>query len=774
MPHNRPGLVFVILLYVIDELSYDTFQPQADKTYRVVNIYDEKGVGEQSSSSPFPLAAALRNEFRSNIALSGRIFNFQKNNHSLQIAGKRYEEKRFYFVDPEIVEIFAVSLPEGSPREALQKPNRILISEQKATELFGNRSPIGDTIFYEGDIPLVIEGIMADCPSQTHFRYDFLASFASLTPIMAEIKESSGWIWNPCWTYIVLRNPEDFNPVSQNLPRFVQNYFYDARKEIISLKLQPLKDIHLKSDLDYEIEKNGNYTNLIILIGIALFLLINALVNYINLTTAEGINRTGEIATKKALGASRWAIVCQFLFESIIITFFSLLLALALIELILPVYSAVTEKVFSSLLRINPWLTALVGGITLLTGLLAGAIPALILSGQPVAGHTQVSRIRSRRSGSGLRRLLVVWQFSVSLCLIFVTIGLFRQLRYVQTANLGFDYDNIVVLNTESSYIAKDYMQFRKDIAKIKGVKAITSSNYLLGVEHNLFQFYPEIPGDTSRRFYPAFLTTGNFFETFDIPYRWRSDSADLHHRLYINQAMIDHVKWGQPNNAEGKNIITPHGRYPVAGVLADFHVTSLHQAIVPFIVETWENNRMESFASHYVYIRTDPNEPAVISRIEAVWNQYEKSKKFTWKWHKQLLEELYHSEKLLSRLAIVFSGISIAIAILGMFGLTVYLTQHKRLEIGIRRSIGAGISEITNIFFRDYFLVIIISHIIAWPLAWLIIHYTGQTFSYHAPLPYEQLLYGAILATCTIIAAISLQIVRAALASPSVALRYS
>lgn len=765
---------FLIAMYVLDELSYDTFLPHADRTYRIVNVYNEQGVGEQSSSSPFPLSEAFRNEYRSHIQLAGRVFNFQKKNHALIAAGKRFEEKSLFFADPAILEIFGTKITTGQTDSLLYRPNHVIISRSKALEYFGRENVIGDSLRYENLMTLVVEAIMEDCPSQTHFRYDFLVSFSSLNSILAKDRNAHGWVWNPCWTYIVLRNPADLLPLSTKLPQFVEKYFYDARKEIISLWLQPVQAIHLHSDLDYEIEKNSNYSNLIILIGIALFLIFNAIINYINLTTAEGINRSIEIFTKKAIGASRWAIVCQFLIESMIITLLSLILALALIELVLPLYAEITGKIFLSFLRINPWLTVFIVGTTILVGLLAGIIPALALSAPRLAMPWRPATLIGRKKGILLRRILVVWQFSISLCLILVTIGLFRQLKYVRTADLGFDYENILVLDTESSGIAKNFHQFREDLLKCTGVQHITSTNYLLGVEHNLFPYYPENDGDTAQRFYPAFLATGDFFETFRIAYLWEADSADNQHRMYINHTMVSHLGWENPTNAKGKNIITTHGRYPISGVVADFHVTSLHQPIVPFIVEIWERNKMEYFASRYIYIRVKEISPLVIGQIETVWNNHEPLKKFSFKTHRQALESQYEDEQLLSILSLVFSAISVAIAILGMFGLTVYLTQNRKVEIGIRRSIGAGIGHIMTIIFKDYLLLIVLSHLIAWPAALLLLNYTGASYTYMAALPIRELLTGTLAATLLILAAISVQIVRAAQASVAVALRYS
>jgi len=313
----------IIYLYVIGELKYDRHHNQADHIYRLVNVYDFEGVGENSASAPFPVAFSLVNDYPGMIKNAVRLFNFQAPRSFVEYEENKYNEKQFYFADSTYFSIFDHEFIRGNPATALDEVGSVVITQSTAKRYFGDEDPMGKTITFETRINLEIKAVIKDVPEESHFKFDFLGSLSTLRGVYGGSLPQT-WVWNPCWTYLLLSKDADPEILESKFPEFIQKYFYDAEKDNVSLYLQPLTDIHLKSHLDYELAPNSHMSSVYILSIIAVFLLLIAMINYMNLATATSLGRVKEIGIKKVTGASRGQLMIQFVGEAILITFIAL------------------------------------------------------------------------------------------------------------------------------------------------------------------------------------------------------------------------------------------------------------------------------------------------------------------------------------------------------------------------------------------------------------------------------------------------------------------
>jgi len=375
------GLACFILisLYVLDELSYDRYHKNSKKIYRLVNVYSFEGVGENSASSPFPVAFTLKDEYPGLILNAVRIFNFQSPRLLIEYDEKRFNERRFFYADSTFFDVFDHEFIYGDPKTALDESYSVVITESTANKYFGEKNPIGKLLRFEKRFDLKVTGVVKDTPSQSHFKFDFIGSMSSVAQLYGG-KLPDTWVWNPCWTYFLLQPNADPKKLEIEFPSFIEKYFYDAEKENVSLYLQALSDIHLKSKLDYEIEANNNYSYIQILSIIAIFLLIIAAINFTNLATASSDCRIKEIGVKKILGVTRKRLIWQFLSEAIILSFISLIFALFFIELILPAFNVFTGKSFSTAIFFQSEYIFGLLFLGLITGFISGLYPAFYLS----------------------------------------------------------------------------------------------------------------------------------------------------------------------------------------------------------------------------------------------------------------------------------------------------------------------------------------------------------------------------------------------------------
>jgi len=575
------------MLYVYDEYSYDHYHEKSDRIYRVTSVMDFDGVGEQSSSQPFPMGAALQKSYPEHIENYVRFFNLQKSVFTVSYEEKVFNEKRFFYTDTSVFNIFDYQLIKGSKDTALVRPFTMVITKSTALKYFGNEDPIGKILKVDNYFEFEITGVMEDVSQQSHFKFDFLASFNSLKYLFKNEKMLSNWIWNPCWTYLLLKDNEQADKLSAKLPEFVETYLKMGEDESYYLYLQALTDIHLKSDLDYEIQKNDKEQYVKILMIIALLILVIASINFINLATAGAANRAKEIGIKKIVGATRAQLIIQFLVESLIITFISLFIAISLVEFFLPAFRAVSGKVVTNDFRFQFETIAGLVSLGVITAVVSGIYPALFMSGlKPIRLLQGI--VRQGTSSTKFRKVLVLIQFSISILLIIGTIGIFKQLKYLQNADLGFENKQIIILNSEFGNLAWKFEKFKNILTEKAGIENITGMDYVIGQSHNTHEFTPEGFPD-EYQFYPSMFVRDGFVKTFDINIvagrDFLNEEESAGDEVLVNEEMVKYLNYKSNNHILGKSFKTMKGNVNIVGVISNINVTSLHSKVEPFII---------------------------------------------------------------------------------------------------------------------------------------------------------------------------------------------
>ena len=767
----------IIYLFISDELSYDRYHKNAKNIYRLVNVYDFEGVGENSASAPFPVAFTLKSEYPDMIRNVTRLFNFQAPRSFVEYEEKKFNEKYFFYADSTFFDIFDYTFVKGNPETVLDENGSVVITESIAKKYFGNDDPIGKKLRFETNLNLHVTGVIKDVPSQSHFRFDFIGSMSTLRANYGG-RLPQTWVWNPCWTYLLLDEKVDPTALEENFPEFVQKYFYGAEKDNVSMYLQPLQDIHLKSKLDYEIASNNNITSIYILSAIAIFLLIIAIINYMNLATATSSMRAKEIGIKKVTGANRAQLIKQFLGESIFLSFIALIIALILAEFIAPVFNDFTGKAVSlnSLLEWYNLILIVILGI--FVGVLSGVYPAFYLSTfNPV--YVLKSKLRSGTRSGLPRKILVIAQFTISITLIIGTLIINDQLNFMKNADLGFDKENIIVVPINRTPVANIYPSFKRELLSNPNIISVSAMDDIFGASHNTHEFRPEGFPEDQWQFYPALVVKYDFVKTFKIKMLAGRDyneanKTDPMHGMLVNEAMIKHMGWEDPQEALGKKFKSLRGEERIIGVFKDFHPTSLHEASGPFVLNMKEFPFEVMWFLKYMVVRIQPgSEKNALMFIEKKWNKTSPDRPFEYFFLSDELEELYQDEENLSRLSLIFTIIVIFIAALGLLGLASYLAEQKTKEIGIRKVLGASVLSIIRNISKEFIWLILLASFFAWILAYLVMNEWLNHFSYQTPINWLTFVFAALIAMGLALLITSFRAFLASRADPVTTLKY-
>lgn len=767
----------VIYLYNVDELSYDRHHTKAKEIYRLVNVYDYEGVGEVSASAPFPVAFTLLSDYPNHIRNVVRIFNFQAPRSFVEYKENKFNERYFYFADSTYFSIFDHVFVKGNPDSALDELGSVVITQSTAERYFGSEDPMGKIIKFETSLELKVTAVVKDVPEQSHFRFDFLGSMSTVRGAFNG-RLPGTWVWNPCWTYLLLEEHIEPTLLEGHFPEFINKYFYDAEKENVSLYLQPLTDIHLNSKLDYEIAPNSNRNSVNVLSLIALFMLVIAIINYMNLATATSSKRVKEIGIKKVAGAKTSQLIFQFIGESVILVFIAMTIAMILIELTMPVFNTFTDKgiVFSDLLAGHNILFII--ALTIVIGFVSGIYPAFYLSSfDPL----QVLKNNlTNGEGSGIaRKILVVMQFTISISLIITTIIIRDQLNFMRNSDLGFTKENIIVLPINGTPAALKYASFKEDLLSSPYITSVTAMDDIFGAAHNTHEFRPEGFPEDHWQFYPALVVQYDFLKTFDLKLvagrDYSSESkTDPETGILINEAMVRHMGWETPREAIGKQFKSLRGEERVIGVYNDFHQTSLHEPAGPFVLNMKETPREIQFFLKYMVVRIEEDsDESALAYIESAWNNIAPDRPFEYFYLSDELKELYKDEENLSELALLFTLIIMFIAALGLLGLASFMAEQKTKEVGIRKVLGATTLSIIKNLTAEYIALVTIASILAWIISWLVMDYWLSRFPYQTPLDWVVFILAAIVAYGIAFAISGFKAFMASRANPVVTLKY-
>ncbi len=724
----------IIILYVYDEYSYDKYHSKSDRTYRVVSLIDFNGVGEESASQAFPLAPTLAHEYGEYIESYVRFFNLQRSQFLVSYKNEVHNERRFFYCDSSVFDVFDFQMIAGDKAEALKKPFSILLTQSTALKYFKNQNPIGKKLIVDGKYEFTVSGILEDVKHQSHFKFDFLASFSSLPILFSkENRMLNSWMWNPCWTYIVLKKGVGTKQFQQKLNHLTTDkYGYEA--DNFQFKLQALGDIHLRSHLDYEIEKNGNVFYVKLLAVLAFLILFIAIINFVSLLTAGAIDRAKFIGIRKAVGASQIDLIKQFLIESVSVSFISLFIAMSLVELILPFLSYLTDGLVTINFRFNFETSISLVFLGVFTGFVSGIYPAIFLSDHKTTQLLQNNLILGTQF-LHLRKILVFVQLCISLLLIITTLGIRDQLEYLRTADLGFKKSNTIIINSGIEE-ANRYEEFKNKLLENQDIKGVTAMNYIIGSSYNTYNLVPENTPDTDYQFFPGLFVRDDFVETLGIKIvagrNFNESEIKSGLAILVNEEMCSYLNYENPTDILNTTYVNDGRIVKIVGVFSNINTSSLHSKIEPFVILIHGSNTNKTADTKYIVIKTAGSKiKGAISTIERVWNEMQIQKPFEYQILTDILEEHYQSEEVLVEMVGTFTLLSIVISLFGIWGLSSYITGCRTREIGIRKSLGASIFSIIKLIVSEFAFIIIFANIVSWLLAYILLNKWINSFAY-------------------------------------------
>ena len=761
----------LIILFVQDELRYDRHHKKADRVYRLVDSLD---ISDPSSRyfalSSAPFAPTLQKEFPE---VEDAVRFFLGRRRMVSYGDKKYYEDDLIFADSSLFEIFTIPLAKGNPETALEAPHSIVISESMALKYFTPEEPMNKTLKINEDDYLVT-GIMQDLPGNSHFHADMFASIKTLEQIpTVQERYFQNWARHEFYTYLLLREGYSAEELQKKLPGFIEKHAAQQIKTILgstlSCRLQPLKGIHLHSHLQHEISPNGDIKYIYIFSVIAVFILLIACVNFMNLATARSAQRSKEVGIRKVVGASRNQLVKQFLGESLVFSFFALLLSFIFAKIALPSFNSLTGKEIDLMILGNIIFIGLIIFILFLVGLLSGSYPSFFISRyQPANVLKGSASVKSGRSL--LRKGLVILQFGISIFLIISTGIVLDQLDFLRNRKLGFDKEHVVVFTIRESSLRKNYEAIKADLMQNPH---IVNATIAIGVPGGI------IAGDaiqliteegkktiTVRMIY----TDHDYLKTMGMEIVEGRDfskemSTDASEAFIINEAAVSQLQLEDPLNTQ---VEWDDKKGKIIGVVKDFQFRSLKDEITPLFIHIWPQNT-------YIFaIRISPeNIPETLAFIENKWKELDPAHPFEYSFMDESFDRLYRSEERLGQIFGVFSILAIFIASLGLFGLSLFMAEQRSKEIGIRKVLGASVGRIFVLLSKEFAILVFIANVIAWPAAYFLMQKWLQNFAYRVVAKSWIFVLSAAIAFFIALATISFQVVKAALADPVKSLRY-
>ncbi|HNM70438.1 MAG TPA: ABC transporter permease [Flavobacteriales bacterium] len=769
---------FVLIgLYVQYQRSFDRFVPDNERVYRVVGKIEMEGQGEHSSSMVFGLGPTLFHDHPELIERYCRWFDFQDPQHTLKVGDslstdKMFTESGLYLVDSTVFDIFNYPLLVGDPKTALTKPGSIVLSQELAKKYFGDADPMGQMMKWDNSMDVQVTGILGEIPQNSHIRFTGLVSFNTITQFWRNI-EKNNWVWNPCWTYVRLKEGISKAEVNRVFPDFIQKYYPDFLKNQIGHELQPLTDIHLTSKLDFEMHQNGDKGSVNILWAIGFFIIVLAGVNFMNLATARSAYRAREVGVRKTKGATRGQLIGQFLLESVLMSLIAALIALLLIKLLMPAFNQLAGETIP---LPTTWVPAVLG-IAVVVGLLSGIYPAFFLSSFQPAVVLKANAAGTSR-GQALRKALVVVQFAIALVLIIGTVFVKKQHDHLQSVELGFNKEQVILIPVRAP-MSDVYLAVYPELKKISGVKAVSWSNDILGKKHNTHEFNWGTMEQGKWTYLPALYCNPDFQQTMDIELlagRWfsREFPGDDSLSVVINETFAKQLHPDDPAKAIGDRMNTPHGHERVIGIARDFAFDPLFKAVQPFVFDMCGPQDITQWL-RYIYIRTEGGDPTpVIEAARKEWNARTTNFPFEYQFLEDQLDSQYEAQGRLAKLVGIFSVLAVFIACLGLFALASWTAEKRTREIGIRKVMGADTVRIAWVVTRDFLWLVLVGALVAVPLAWLGTARWLENFAFRTAIEPLVFVLAALVVLLIATFTVSFRAIRAAQTDPVKALRHA
>jgi len=757
---------FFIFMYVAFELSYDKFHSKADRIYRLVTDIKTPSETINTDVTSWAFAPNIKAdlpEVESFVRTSGGSFLVRRGNI-------KFQEERSMFADSTFFKVFDFKLLQGDPKTALTAPASIVFTESTAKKYFGKANPMGQTVLITGDaIPAKVTGIMKDFPENSQIKADMVISMTSLTQNFNKGIDNQ-WGNFGATTYLLLKPGTTQKALEAKLPAFLQNRDGEGMKKsqmFYTLFLEPLKTVYLYSKRGGQ--ETGSISNVYIFGIVAIFILLIACINFINLTTARSVERAKEVGIRKVVGAERGQLASQFIGESVVLCIIAFILTLIFSALLLPMFNQLAGKTISAGIFSNWYYLTILFVTSVGIGLLAGIYPALVLSSfKPVM--VLKGRFSGSNKGNVLRKTLVVAQFSISIALIIGTIVVYTQMDFMRNRDLGFSKDQMLVLNTNDDP-AKDAL--KQAISLLPGVKSTASASSIPGGGNS--GAYSEIEnkkGDLQIANLDLYFVDYDYVNQFKIKMVAgrsfsRDFSTDTAQAMLINEAAVKLFGYSSPQQAIGRRFKQWGREGKIVGVMKDFHFRSLQEVIKPLTM------RIELRNLDLITVKVSPkNLSSTLAQIESKWKELIPNRQYNYYFLDEFFDRQYRSEQRFGKLFFNFAVLAIFISCLGLLGLASYSTLQRTREIGIRKVLGASVPGIVNLLSVDFLKLVTASFFIAMPLAWYFMHKWLQDFAYRIDISWWIFVLAGILAIMIAIATISFQAIKAAMSNPVKSLR--
>jgi putative ABC transport system permease protein len=770
----------LILFFVQSELKYDRFHEKARHIYRVPLRFNVGTNHFDCALAPSPLAEAMVEDFPE-IKASTRMYKqFRTGNVYARYEDKQFMEEQFVWADPTVFDVFTIPLIEGDEKAVLKEQNSVVLIPKTVKKYFGEEDPIGKMLILEDGTPYKVTGIAKPLPENSHFHFDFLATFASLKK-----SRDPDWYDTAVYTYILVQDNVTPDQIEAKFPEFSRKYYepivkramgisYDKFIEsgnFIGFFLQPLLDIHLHSKVENEFEPPGNINTVKIFAAIAFIILVIACINFINLATARSTQRAKEVGIRKVVGSNKKQLIWQFLAESIVFASIAILVALILVELFLPVFNGLVGKDYS-LSTFMGW-TFLLGLLfgAVIVGVAAGIYPAFLLASfQPV--DVIKGQSRSGMNGRRFRHVLVVFQFVASIVLFISTFVIGDQLHYIRNKNLGFDKEHVVIIQGARK-LGTEREAFKERLKQNPDVISATFTDSLpqMLLEVKVFQK----PGEATNMNHTLVTISADydFLETYNIKLKegrfFKKEHSTDSSALILNESAIRALNIKSP--LEQRLLLTEFKNkpYDVIGVVEDFHLESLHFNMRPMASILVENRPVM-----YLSVRIYPQRTEETIRfMEKLWREFIPAQPLDYVFFDDNFGQLYNTEIQAEKTFTAFAALAIIIAGLGLFGLASYVTTQKTKEIGIRKVLGASVPGIILLLNREFLIKVLMANVLAWPVAYFAMNKWLQNFAFRVGIGLWVFAASAALALIISLLTVSYQTIRAAGMNPVNSLRY-
>ncbi|MCP4726700.1 MAG: FtsX-like permease family protein [bacterium] len=765
----------LIYLWVSDELSYDKFHEGWDSIYRIDWISENP-----QTRTPYNLTHLMTKDFPevlSAVSLHPAISSgFSRSIFTVRYNDNRFDEQGVFLADTSFFSVFSFNLLKGDPETVLNDPMSIVITESIAEKYFGDEDPIGKILIFDDGYSLKVSGVMENIPEQSHIHFDFLYSY--LLSKQLETGDWFDWDWGH-YNYIKLSEGTDHLSVEAKIPGLLRKYYNGSESFFQSImdgrtgfKLTPLTDIHLRSDIKWELEQNGNIYYVYVFSASAIFILIIACINFMNLATARSLNRAKEVGLRKTVGAYKSTLIIQFLGESLVFSLLSIIVGVVMLGLTMPFFNELTGKAFTmgNVLDFD----VLLGMFSLLiiVGLFSGSYPAFFLSSfNPV--NVLKGDIQAGSRNTSVRKFLVHFQFSMAIILIIGTFIIKDQVSFLKNKDLGFNKDHVMVIRMKGESLRLRYKAIKTELLKHQSVISASAVSNVPGTQFNqneIFWKSREDEIDVSE-----LRVDHDFFKTLDIKfaegrgYSEEFPSDNNGNAFILNEAAANSFSWDTP---VGKTISWDDDRgmrqSEVVGVAGDFHFKSLHESIQPMIFAILPGY------FNYMLVRIDSNDMEnTVNYVEEVWKTFDQSHTFEYTFLDEEYNRNYMGEDKMSSIFSVFSFLAIVIGCLGLLGLTSFVAEQRTKEIGIRKVLGSTIPGIILLMSKDFTRLVLAANLIAWPLAYFTMNNWLQNFAYRSDIDLLKFVYAAGLVLVITVITVGYHAVRAAKNDPVNALKY-